>query len=473
MSVRVEQGVGSLKRINGTTLNTLERRSIATLSTLIGLRMFGLFLILPVFALYAPTLQGATPQMVGLALGAYGLTQALLQVPFGLLSDRYGRKLLLTVGLLLFALGSFVAAMSSSIEGVILGRALQGSGAISAVILATLADLTREQQRTKAMAVVGVSIGFSFVLALMLGPVLGQWAGLSGLFWITAWLAVAVLPLVWWTVPAVNLASSDPEVQPVRAQARAIFFNAQLLRLDIGIFILHMLLTALFIAVPFAVRDTLGLGTGQHWQVYVPVLLCSGLAMVPLLIYGMRRRQTFRVFRLAIVILLAAEILLAVGSGSAVLLVGSLWLFFVGFNLLEAMLPSLMSRLAPAASKGTALGIYNTFQFAGVFAGGIAGGFTYGLWGGMGVFVFACVSIVLWLVVALTGPVPALLESLTVRLEHLSEQEVTDIQVRLRRVTGVHEIVVLPGRYMAYLKVDPDLVDHDALKNVDGVITAD
>ncbi|MDP7218691.1 MAG: MFS transporter [Arenicellales bacterium] len=454
-------------------LNALERRSLAALSSVLGLRMLGLFLILPVFALYADRLEGANAMLVGIALGAYGVTQALLQVPFGILSDRFGRKPLLTAGLLLFALGSVVAAQATTIESVIFGRALQGAGAISAVALALLADLTREEQRTKAMALAGMSIGASFLAALILGPLLAESVGLQGLFWVSGFLAVAALPVVWWLIPAARVLANGSDQQPVRGQLQAVLLDPQLVRLDVGIFVLHMVLTALFVAVPFALRDSVGLSPGRHWQIYIPVLLLSVLAMVPLLLLSMKRRNTMRVFRVAIGILLGALLVLAVGSDEVVLLIGGLWLFFTGFNLLEAMLPSLTSRLAPATRKGSALGIYNTFQFTGVFFGGVLGGLTYSMWGAEGVFIFAAVSVVLWLVLALTGPAPALPESLTVRLERADPGDLAGLGDRLRQVTGVQEITVMPERGVAYLKVDPQIIDRETLKRLDGIIAVE
>lgn len=234
-----------------------------------------------------------------------------------------------------------------------------------------------------------------------------------------------------------------------------------------------MTLTALFIAVPVGLRDTLGLVSASHWQFYVPVLVCSVLGMVPLLIYGMRRHRTFVVFRLAIALLLAAQLILIIGTHQTAFLITGVWLFFVGFNLLEAMLPSLMSRLAPAAGKGTALGIYNTFQFSGVFVGGIVGGLIYGVWGVAGVYGFAACAVFVWLVLALSTPAPPLLESLTLRLVNSVEQEQKDVLQRLSQAPGVCEAVTLPGRDLVYLKVDPAVVDEDALREIDGVVAVD
>ena len=399
-------------------MNSVERRAIAALSSVLGLRMFGLFLILPVLALYAGEIDGATPAMVGLALGAYGLTQALFQAPFGFLSDRFGRKPLLVAGLLLFTLGSVIAARANSIEVVILGRALQGSGAIASVVLALLADLTREEQRTKAVALVGSSIGFSFLLALMLGPILDTVIGLSGIFWSMGLLGLIALPVVVWFVPAVERPLHGGDVQPVWGQVRMVLQNKQLLSMDCGIFVLHMVLMAFFVAVPLALLEILELPRDRHWQVYVPALGAAVLAMVPMLILSMIREHTFPVLRAGVAILLVASLVLLISDTNAGGLVVGLWLFFVAFTLLEALMPSLMSRLAPAQSKGTALGVYNTFQFLGVFAGGTLGGWLFGLFGGFGVFMFSAVAVLAWLILIVVAPAPKLLESRTVDLEN-------------------------------------------------------
>ena len=346
-------------------MNRSERRSVAALAGVFNLRMLGLFLVLPVIALYAAQLDGATPFLIGLSVGIYGLTQALFQIAFGALSDRFGRKPLIMLGLLIFAFGSVVAAMSDTLTGIIIGRALQGSGAIAAVVLALVADLTREQQRTKAMALIGMSIGASFLIALMAGPALDRWIGVSGIFWLTAVLALGCIAVIVWWVPTPQHGARDPGSRATLVYFREVIANPHLLRLDLGIFILHMVLTAVFVVIPFALVDTLELKRDAHWQVYIPVLIGSVLLMAPLLIMGMRRQRTFWVFRLAIAILLAGQLALLSGMDQAKLLLTGLLCFFVGFNLLEAMLPSLMTRLAPGYAKGTAIGVYNTFEFAG------------------------------------------------------------------------------------------------------------
>ncbi len=450
-------------------MNSVERRGIAALSFVLGLRMFGLFLILPVLALYAGEIDGATPAMIGVALGMYGLTQALFQVPFGLLSDRFGRKPLLVAGLLLFALGSVIAARANSIEVVILGRALQGSGAIASVVLALLADLTREEQRTKAVALVGSSIGFSFLLALMLGPILDAVIGLSGIFWSTGLLALMALPVVVWFVPAVERPSRRGDVQPAWGQVRRVLQNRQLLFMDCGILVLHMVLMAFFVAVPFALLETLELPRDRHWQVYVPVLGAAVLAMVPMLILSMVREHTFPVLRAGVAILLIASLVLLISDRNTGGLVVGLWLFFVAFTLLEALMPSLMSRLVPAQSKGTALGVYNTFQFLGVFIGGALGGWLFGHFGGSGVFIFSAVAVLVWLILVVAVPAPKLLESRTVDLENAEERDFSALVAQFRGLPGVHEVILLPGENIAYLKVDPERFHNESLSKMAGI----
>ena len=450
-------------------MNAVERRAVAALSSVLGLRMFGLFLILPVLVLYAGEIDGATPAMIGVALGAYGLTQALFQVPFGLLSDRFGRKPLLVAGLLLFALGSVIAARANSIEVVILGRALQGSGAIASVLLALLADLTREEQRTKGVALVGASIGFSFLLALMLGPILDAVIGLSGIFWSTGVLALMAVPVVVWFVPSVERLPRGTGVQPAWGQVRMILQNRQLLFMDCGILVLHMVLMALFVAVPFALLETLELPRDRHWQVYVPVLGAAVLAMVPMLILSMIREHTVPVLRAGVAILFVSLLALLISDRNTGLLVVGLWLFFVAFTLLEALMPSLMSRLAPAQNKGAVLGIYNTFQFLGVFIGGALGGWLFGLFGGSGVFIFSAVAVLAWLILVVVAPAPKLLESRTVDLENAEQRDFSALVVQFRGLPGVHEVILLSGENIAYLKVDPERFHNESLSNMAGM----
>ncbi|HXG28530.1 MAG TPA: MFS transporter [Nevskiales bacterium] len=385
-------------------MNPQERRATLGLSLIFALRMLGLFMILPVFALYAGELDGVTPLTLGLALGIYGLTQALLQLPFGLASDRLGRKPVIVAGLLIFAAGSVLAALADDILWVIAGRALQGAGAVGAVINALLADLTRETVRTAAMAVLGIGIGACFLLAMVLGPVLHAWISVPGIFWLTAALGLlCIVVLLTWVPQAPPLTLSD-EPHSWRELLR-VLSSAELLRLDGGIFVLHAILTSLFVAMPLALRDA-GLAGPQHWQVYLPVMLLSILLLLPLLQYSGREGGLKPAFLGCVSLLAMALMGLALTPHQIGLLAVLLLLFFAGFNLLEASLPSLVSRCAPAGHRGAALGVYSSLQFLGTFCGGALGGFVLGKAGTTGVFLFAAGLALVWLVFAAGMQVP-------------------------------------------------------------------
>ncbi|WP_290652337.1 MFS transporter [Aquisalimonas sp.] len=379
-------------------MTSLERRSAAGLASIFGLRMFGLFLILPVFAVYGAELDGATPALIGLAIGVYGLTQALLQMPMGFASDRLGRRPVILAGLLIFAVGSVVAALADHIVGVIIGRALQGSGAIAAAVLALAADLTVPRHRTITMAIIGMSVGASFLLAMMVGPALAGIGGLESIFWVSAALAVAAIGVLYGVIPAPGQEQIHADAQPVRSQFGTVLCAADLLRLDVGIFILHFALTAAFVVLPLMLQDTLALDVGAHWKVYVPVLLLSVVALAPAIVLSERRQWHRQVLFSAVACLTIAQFAMAAFGQGVLALLAALWLWFAAFNVLEATLPSLISRYAPAESKGTALGVYATSQFAGAFLGGVVGGLVYGA-GGVGwVFFVGGLATVGWLV---------------------------------------------------------------------------
>lgn len=374
-----------------------ERRASLALAGIFALRMLGLFLVLPVFALEAARLPGGNdPARVGLAMGIYGLAQALLQIPLGLASDRLGRKRIIVAGLALFALGSALAACATSIEGLIVARALQGAGAISAAVTALLADLTRDGVRTKAMALVGVSIAAMFALSLVAAPPLAAAIGLAGLFWVTAALALTGMAVVVWVVPA---EPPRPPAPPAGA-LRTVLRHPDLLRLDAGVLILHTVQMAMWMAVP-GLLVAAGLAKADHWQVYLPALLASFAVMGGLLFRLERRGHLTAVLRGAIGLLLLAQLGLAwvAGGGGAGLLGLGLWLvlFFLGFNTLEASQPSLTSRLAPAHARGAALGVYNTLQSLGLFAGGALGGWLVRHVGPAGVFAAGAACCLIWL----------------------------------------------------------------------------
>jgi MFS family permease len=372
------------------SMTGVQRRAVAALAAVVGVRMLGMFLILPVFALYARGLPDASPELIGLALGAYGLTQALLQIPFGWLSDRHGRKPVIYAGLALFAAGSLLAALADGIWGILAGRALQGAGAVAAVVMALASDLTPEQQRAKAMAAIGMGMGGAFMLALVLGPVLDPVLGVPGLFGLTAVLAVLSMLLV--------AAVPNPPPQPPQPPlaVREAWLTPALLRLNVGVFLLHATLVALFLAFPLQLRAA-GLETAHHWRMYLPVLLGSVALMLPLLILGERRRAQRGALLLAGGLWLLALLVLAYAGGSLPLLALGLLAYFTAFNLMEASLPSLLSRMAPARHKGLAMGVFTTTQFAGAFLGGAAGGWVLRAHGEAGVFFLAAGLALLWL----------------------------------------------------------------------------
>ena len=447
---------------DSTGLSPSERRAAFSLAGIYALRMLGLFLILPVFALYAEGLPGVTPLLVGVAVGIYGLTQALLQIPFGLLSDRIGRKPVIVGGLLVFALGSVVAAMADDIWLIILGRALQGSGAIAAAVMALAADLTRESVRMRAMAFIGVSIGGAFILALVLGPLLDHWIGVPGIFWLTAGLALSGVAVTIFLVPRPARSSVHRDAEPVPAQFRAVLRQPELLRLDIGVFILHMTLTALFLVLPLELLEA-GLAKESHWLLYLPVMLVSMALMVPFVIYAEKRRHLKGVLLGAVAALAAAQVFLYIGGGSLPVMVMALVVFFVAFNLLEATLPSLVAKTAPSAAKGTAMGFFTSAQFLGAFTGGLLGGWAHQAAGVGGVFLFGAVVALIWLLVAAGMAHPQYLSNQLLDVGPLNGDDASRLERDLLEIPGVAEAVVVAEEGVAYLKVDRRTLDQSAL----------
>lgn len=373
-----------------------ERRTGASLASIFALRMLGLFLILPVFSVYAKTLPGGDNlALVGFALGAYGLTQAVFQIPYGIASDLWGRKQVIVVGLLIFALGSFVAAWAPDMTWIIIGRVLQGMGAISAAVTALAADLTREEHRTKVMAMIGSSIGLVFALSLVAAPLLYGWIGMGGLFGLTGALALGAIVLLLKAVPP-----APPPHGHEKLPLRRVVFDPDLLRLNLGIFVLHLVQMAMFVVLPHALVNFGGLAPSAHWKVYLPAVLVSFIIMVPAIIAAEKKDKMRPIFRAAIALLVVVQLgLLGLGENLWGL-AGCLLLFFVAFNILEATLPSLVSRTAPPAAKGAALGVYNTTQALGLFTGGALGGYIAQHFGDNAVFAVCAGLLVLWLIVA-------------------------------------------------------------------------
>src|SRR5215469_3763295 len=436
-----------------------EFRAAGALAAVFSVRLLGLFMIYPVFAAYAGTLAGANPYLIGEALGIYGLTQGVLQIPFGLLSDRIGRKVMIIFGLVLFGVGSAVAAMSATIGGVILGRALQGAGAVGSVILALVADLTGEDNRTAAMAMVGITIGASFIVALLAGPVVASFIGVTGIFWLMVALAAVGIAITQFVVPNPPRIRVHRDAEAVPALLGAVIRDRELLRLDLGIFVLHAMLTASFLVVPDLLRTTLGVAVHDQWIVYLPVLLVSIVAMVPAIVFAEKYRHMKGVFLAAVAVLVASQIMLYFGAANAFVLLAALVVFFSAFNVMEASLPSLITKVAPPEVKGTAMGVYSSLQFLGIFIGGIIGGMAHQHGGSAGVFVLTTALSAVWLLAALGMVQPSYL---TTRLLPVADNELSDassLAVKLRQVPGVVEAVIIAEENVAYLKVDAKSFD--------------
>ena len=442
-----------------------ETRAASGLALVFAFRMLGMFMVLPVLATYGMDLAGATPALIGLAIGAYGLTQAIFQIPFGVISDRIGRRPVIYLGLIVFALGSVLAANSDSIWGVIAGRILQGAGAISAAVMALLSDLTREQHRTKAMAMIGMTIGLSFAVAMVVGPLLTRAFGLSGLFLATGAMALVGIVIVMFMVPRSTGTLQHRESGVARQALLPTLRHPDLLRLDLGIFVLHAMLMSSFIALPLALVEKAGLPKEQHWWVYLTALLISFFAMIPFIIYGEKKRKMKRVLLGAVVTLMLTELFFwKFGDSLRALVVGTV-VFFTAFNLLEASLPSLISKVSPAGGKGTAMGVYSTSQFLGSALGGILGGWLF-QHGGLSVVFLGCAGLAaLWLAFAVTMREPPYVTSLRLPLSPEALRE-AGLAERLKAITGVTDAVVVAQEAAIYIKLDTELLDRATLEQL-------
>ena len=436
-------------------MSSTERRATISLASIYGLRMLGMFLILPIFAIYAQTLEGGQDHtMVGLALGAYGLTQVLLQLPFGIASDKYGRKKVIYIGMLIFIIGSVVAAMGTDIITVIIGRAIQGAGAVSAVVMALVADSTREEHRTKAMATIGGTIGVTFALSLVAGPLLNQSIGVPGIFWMTAILSAFAIGVVKFLVPDPIQSQFHSDAETAPTKIKEVIRNTQLLRLNFGAFSLHAAQMAMFVVVPFALKETSGMNENQHWIVYLPVLTISFVLMLPAIIYGEKRAKLKPVFIGAVATMLFAQLMFAVNIHSFWGVVTALFFYFLAFNLLEATLPSLISKLAPAASKGTAIGVHNTAQSFGIFVGAVFGGYLAGSYGFSSVFIFCSILMGIWLVAALGMKTPPSVKTKMYHVESLNENEAGVLKAEVEKMAGVEEVAVLAQESTLIVKIN-------------------
>ncbi len=431
-------------------LTALERRAAISLALVFAFRMLGLFMLIPVFAIYGKDLIGFSPFWIGLAIGAYGLTQAILQIPMGWLSDRIGRTPVMLLGLTMFAVGSVVAALAESVYGVTIGRILQGMGAISGAVLALAADVTREEQRPKVMAVIGATIGLSFAVSMIAGPAIAAAGGLSAIFWFTAALALAGIVIVLTIVPKTQQQATDSEALARPGFIVELFRHPQLRLLNLGVLVLHLLLTAIFVVLPSQLEAD-GLAAPQHWQVYLPVFVVAFVLMVPLMILSMRRQQEKSYFLFAIGLLIVSLLLMM--NGGLWSLAIALLLFFTGFNYLEASMPALVSRIAPAGQKGTAMGIYASLQFFGAFLGGVLGGIISGQFAAASVFALAGGIGLIWLFLARGMQVPQRAQRLSYLVGDVDDAAAKTLVSQLSSLNGVLEATVVVNEQRCYLKV--------------------
>lgn len=444
-------------------LNSIEKKAAFSLASVFGLRMLGLFMILPVFAIYGEQLVGYSPIWIGLAIGAYGLTQAMLQIPMGILSDKFGRKPIILVGLVIFLVGSIVAAMSETIYGVVIGRALQGMGAIASAILALAADLSREEQRPKVMATIGMFIGLSFTVAMILGPILAQAFGLSGLFWFIAILTVLAMMTIQFVVP--NSVHSAPKGDNVAlpSQLTKLICDGQLSRLNWGVFILHMALTACFVTLPKQFVAS-GLALDEHWQLYLPTLLGSFFLMVPFMIIGIKKQKENQMFSAAVTLLTLSLLLFWLLPMSLLTLAILVLMFFTAFNYLEATMPSILSRIAPAGVKGSVMGIYSSSQFLGAFAGGILGGFIAGEFGESAIFFVMAIFSLMWLLLTFGMHKLKKSKAYSFATSIVDDEQAIAVAAQLSEMPGVIEATIMHEEAVAYLKLDDKVADFPSIK---------
>ncbi len=435
-------------------MSPTERKASISLASIYGLRMLGMFLILPIFAIYATHYEGGNNiQLVGMALGAYPLAQALFQLPYGMASDKFGRKNMIYIGLLMLIIGSVVVALASNIYVVILGRAIQGAGAVSAAVTALLADLTREEHRTKAMAMIGSTIGVTFAISLVLGPAIAHWVGIAGIFWLTALLAALAILVIKFVVPNPLISSFHSDASAAPAKLKDVLQNGQLLRLNYGIFALHAAQMAMFIVVPFAILKTSHLTVNQHWQIYLPILVGSFILMIPAIIVGEKKNLLKQVFIGAVALMLVAQLCFAGLIGSFWGVVFSLFAYFVAFNTLEASLPSLISKLAPAAAKGTAMGVYNTSQSLGAAVGSLIGGYLSHHYGFSAVFMFCAGLMGIWLLASFSMKTPPAVRTKMYHLGETSEAHAATLTQAISALPYVYEAVAIAKEGLLIVKI--------------------
>ena len=444
-----------------------EKKSTLSIASIYAFRMLGLFIILPIFSLYADKIIDATPTLIGVALGVYGLTQALLQIILGVFSDRYGRKPVILSGLIIFIIGSIIAAMAHTIYGIIIGRALQGAGAIGSTLTALISDTTKEENRMKAMSFIGMTIGLSFIGAMVLGPILNTWVGLSGIFWLTATLGAIGVVILIYGVPTPKKIIFHKSDKTMPIQIKSVLREPELLRLNYGVFTLHAMLTALFLAVPLILINYMSISIDKQWIIYLPVLFISFLLMMPFIIIAETKNLMKPVFVGAIIILTTMQFLLYEFNHNMIIMSLLLVLYFSSFTLLEAALPSLISKIAPISSKGTAMGIYSSAQFFGIFFGGVLGGVILHHFGIQGIFIFNGTLGIVWVVMATTMKKPKQFSS---KIYSISKKnlylDAKALQQKILKIPGVEEVIIFLDENSAYLKIDKKLFNEAEVKEI-------
>lgn len=431
-------------------------KTVFPIAAIFSFRMLGLFFLIPVFSIYAEDLHDATPALIGFAFGIYGLAQGLLQMPFGMLSDKLGRKPMITLGLLLFACGSLLGALTHSIYGMMVARALQGTGAIGSVLIALLADLTSDEQRTKAMAVIGMTIGTSFSVAMVVSPLVAHHFGLAGIFYLTAVLALFGIVLLHWVIPnpMQERFHVDSETNP--ALLKQVVFNAQLQRLNFGIFCQHFILTSTFFVIPFILKNIAEQGhLMQQWHFYLPIMLLSFIIMIPFILLAEKKKKMKSVFLSSVLVIAATQLFIIYTFENWIRLCLTMLVYFIAFNILEATLPSLISKQANPKSKGTAMGVYSTSQFLGLFLGGACAGILFQWNGSQSIFITNAVLGILWFIVAV--PMKPNLYVSTLILHYPWPERKEDVLSRLLNTKGVIEAEFVQEESVIYLRIDKQL----------------
>ncbi|MBB1275837.1 MFS transporter [Pseudoalteromonas sp. SR43-3] len=455
--------------MTASSLNSREKRAAVSLASVFAFRMLGLFMLMPVLAIYGQSLEGFSPIWIGFAIGAYGLTQAVLQIPMGRLSDKIGRKKVIVGGLVVFAIGSVVAALADSIQMVTVGRALQGMGAIASALLAFASDLSRDEQRPKVMAVIGMSIGMSFAFAMLLGPIVAASWGIAGVFWLTAILAVFGIFIVTMLVPkAVNKAPKGDTLASF-SDIKKLIKHPQLARLNAGVLLLHLTLTTIFVVLPSQlIKD--GLVADHHWYLYIPVLFLAFLLMLPIMIVAIKKEKEKQAFIGSVALLTISMLAMSVWVNSVVGIAVCMLLYFVAFNFLEATMPALVSRIAPASQKGSAMGGYSSSQFLGAFLGGMLGGYVAQTTTTQAVFAAAALVGLIWLIIAWKMQVPPKSKVISLMTKLDSEEHAQTLASQLVALPGVIEATVVRDESRSYLKINDKEFDLDQARKVAGLI---